>query len=62
MAAPAEECTVPCAIARAMATAESAWRESLRSVTVRDLVDGVAGDYGKGALSGIADWLGAKGT
>ncbi len=38
MATPAEKCTEPCPIARVMDTADRAWRESLRSVTLADLV------------------------
>lgn len=62
MAAPPESCTTPCAIARAMAAAESAWRNALRSVTIADLVCDVEADSGDGALAGIGTWLSAAET
>ncbi|KPI28315.1 RrF2 family transcriptional regulator [Streptomyces sp. NPDC048253] len=58
MASPPEACTAPCAISRAMASAESAWRASLGSVTIADLARDVESDYGSGALAGIGAWLG----
>ncbi|MET9106344.1 RrF2 family transcriptional regulator [Streptomyces zhihengii] len=57
LATPPEACTTPCAISRAMAAAEDAWRASLRAVTVADLARDVESDYGSGALAGIATWL-----
>jgi Rrf2 family protein len=38
LATPAEECTAPCAIAKVMDSADRVWRESLRAVTIADLV------------------------
>jgi Rrf2 family protein len=57
LATPAQACTAPCAITRAMAGAEAAWREALRSVSVADLAREVGSDYGPGALAGISTWL-----
>jgi Rrf2 family protein len=57
MATPPQSCTAPCAITRAMAGAETAWRDALRSVTVADLARDVRSDYGPGALAGIGTWL-----
>ncbi|MBK3626377.1 Rrf2 family transcriptional regulator [Streptomyces sp. MBT49] len=57
MASAPEACTAPCAISRAMASAESAWRASLAAVSVADLARDVESDYGGGALAGIAAWL-----
>lgn len=37
LAAPPEQCRVPCGIAKVMATAERAWRDSLSTVTIADL-------------------------
>lgn len=37
LAAPPEECTRPCGIARVMAAAEQAWRRSLAGTSVADL-------------------------
>ncbi len=57
LATPAEECTVPCAVSRAMAKAQNAWREALRSVSIADLASDVGDDYGPDALAGIGSWL-----
>ncbi|MFI1097664.1 RrF2 family transcriptional regulator [Streptomyces sp. NPDC020917] len=59
LAAAPEACTRPCAITRAMAAADAAWRAALRDVSVADLARGVDEDYGPTALTGIRDWLGA---
>ncbi|KAB8171202.1 Rrf2 family transcriptional regulator [Streptomyces sp. 3MP-14] len=62
LATPAESCTVPCAITRAMTTADAAWRAALRSVSIADLARDVGADYGPGALRRISGWLtGAEG-
>lgn len=37
LALPAEECRVPCGIARVMAEAERSWRRSLSATTIADL-------------------------
>ncbi|WP_327181732.1 hypothetical protein [Streptomyces sp. NBC_01334] len=58
MASPPEARTTPCAISRAMACAESAWRASVGSVTIADLAGDIESDYGSGALAGIGAWLG----
>jgi len=57
MATPPEACAAPCAITRAMAGAEAAWRDALRSISVADLARNVGSDYGPGALAGISTWL-----
>ncbi|MEE2041540.1 Rrf2 family transcriptional regulator [Nocardiopsis sp. CT-R113] len=57
LAMPAGSCVKPCAIARAMAAAESARRAALGAVTIADLADDVVADYGDGAFSGIGAWL-----
>ncbi|TDC01497.1 Rrf2 family transcriptional regulator [Micromonospora fluostatini] len=58
LATPAESCQTPCAIARTMAAAEMAWRESLRAVTIADLVRTVATDYApQDPLVGVRAWL-----
>lgn len=62
LATPAEQCTAPCAIARAMAGADAAWRAALRDVSIADLVQDVGSDYGPGALAGIGAWLSAPVT
>ncbi|MFB9680605.1 RrF2 family transcriptional regulator [Streptosporangium vulgare] len=59
LAASPESCTAPCAVKRAMAGAEAAWRDALRSVSVADLARDVTSDYGPGTLAGISAWLGA---
>lgn len=62
MATPAEACTTPCAISRAMATAEAARREALRAISIADLANDVESDYGAGALNGISAWLRTTGA
>lgn len=57
LAAPPESCTVPCAISRAMSAADAAWRDSLRAVSIADLVDAVNTDNGPGALPVFGAWL-----
>ncbi|MFF3443809.1 RrF2 family transcriptional regulator [Streptosporangium sp. NPDC002721] len=59
LAAAPQACTTPCPISRAMAGAETAWREALRSVSVTDLAHDVGSDLGPGALAGIRTWLDA---
>jgi len=56
-ATPEEACTRPCAIARAMAGADTAWRAALQAISIADLAEGVAEDYGPTALAGIRSWL-----
>jgi len=57
LATPPEDCTRPCGVARVMATAERAWRDSLRSVTVADLAATVDKDSGRTALKALRGWL-----
>lgn len=57
MATPPEACTAPCPISRAMSGAEAAWRESLRAVSIADLVRDVAADSGPAALPAVSAWL-----
>jgi DNA-binding IscR family transcriptional regulator len=48
---------VPCGIARAMARAEEAWRASLRSTTVADLLAGLAKDVEPKAAVKATAWM-----
>lgn len=57
LAAAPEACTRPCAITRAMASADAAWRAALRDISVADLARDVDADYGPTALAGIGEWL-----
>jgi Rrf2 family protein len=57
MATPAEACTKPCAINRAMMAADQAWRAALRAVTVAELASEVDTDYGGNVMAGIGTWL-----
>ncbi len=57
MATPAEQCQEPCGIARTMAVAERAWRDSLRGVTVLDLATEVAGKVDSTATRRLTSWL-----
>src|SRR5689334_8523321 len=55
---PPEACTVPCGIAKVMATAERAWRDSLRAVTIADLAATVDTNL-PGTWDSVRHWLGA---
>jgi Rrf2 family protein len=57
LAATASDCQRACAVARAMATAEDAWRASLTSITIADLVDDVDRDTSGRTLPRMRDWL-----
>ncbi|WP_327290023.1 RrF2 family transcriptional regulator [Streptomyces sp. NBC_01198] len=57
LAAPPEACTRPCAISRAMATADAAWRAALQAISVADLATSVNDDYGTGTMASIRTWL-----
>lgn len=59
LASPPEACTRPCAVSRAMASADAAWRAALRGISIADLAAEVTGDYGPEALPAIGAWLGA---
>jgi Rrf2 family protein len=54
--ASAEACKVPCGIAKVMDTAERAWRDSLRGVTIEDLADTVDSTL-PGTWDGVRHWL-----
>jgi len=53
LASPPEACTAPCGIARAMYAADTAWRDTLRAVSVADLARDLGGD----ALAPVGTWL-----
>lgn len=53
-----EACKVPCGIAKVMATAERAWRDSLRGVTIGDLAATVDTNL-PGTWDSVRHWLGA---
>lgn len=57
LASAPEACTRPCAISRAMAGADAAWRAALQAISVADLARDVDADYGSSALAGIRTWL-----
>ncbi|MEH0938114.1 RrF2 family transcriptional regulator [Micromonospora psammae] len=57
LASPADACTTPCAISRAMAAAEQAWHQALAAVTIADLARDVDADSGPQALAGVRGWL-----
>ncbi|GAB6899464.1 RrF2 family transcriptional regulator [Kineosporia succinea] len=57
MGTPAEQCQEPCGIARTMAGAERAWRESLRGVSILDLATEVAAKRDSTALARLTAWL-----
>lgn len=51
-----EACKVPCGIAKVMATAERAWRDSLRAVTIGDLAATVDMNL-PGTWDSVRQWL-----
>ncbi|WP_295810988.1 Rrf2 family transcriptional regulator [uncultured Nitratireductor sp.] len=51
------KCSKRCAIARAMATAEHAWREALAEISIADLVAGIDADSSNTAIDGLRRWL-----
>jgi Rrf2 family protein len=55
-----EACKVPCGIAKVMADAERAWRDSLRSVTIDDLAATVDAST-PGAWDTLSHWLAGAG-
>ena len=57
LAAAEDACARPCAISRAMATADAAWRAALREISVADLARNVEEDNGPSALAAIGTWL-----
>jgi Rrf2 family protein len=57
LATPPSRCTTPCSIARVMADADHAWRESLRAVTIADLVTDVARTNSPDTLTRAREWL-----
>lgn len=57
MATPRESCLAPCAISRAMAAADEAWRSALRDVSIADLALSVNSDYDQDVLGAIRGWL-----
>ncbi|GAA2359123.1 Rrf2 family transcriptional regulator [Catellatospora methionotrophica] len=57
LATPAEACTKPCPVARAMGAADQAWRAALREMTVADLARDVTADNGPTAFDAVRAWL-----
>lgn len=57
LAVPPERCTASCAVARAMAAAEQAWRHALAQVTIADLAAGIDADSDGIALADLSRWL-----
>lgn len=60
LAAPPEACQVPCPVAKAMAHAEGAWRDSLAAVTIADLGDDVETVTAGQAFPRLREWLGQR--
>lgn len=64
-ATPPEKCFAPCGINAVMLSADAAWRESLRRVTIADLAsrgDKTARGDGTGALAPAREWLARERT
>ena len=56
-AQPASAYRLACGIHRVMDAADAAWRDSLRAVTVAELVDGVMREASPAALAAGARWI-----
>lgn len=61
LAATADQCNKPCAITRAMATAEQAWREALRASSIADLASQVNTDYDSDILGPVSQFIAQRG-
>jgi Rrf2 family protein len=57
LAAPPQQCAVPCAIARAMAAAEQAWQHALSQITIADITSSIDADSGGTAITDLRRWL-----
>jgi Rrf2 family protein len=57
LARPPEKCVKPCAVARAMAAADAAWREALAGITIADLGRDIDADSAGTAMSDLREWL-----
>ncbi|GAA3263009.1 Rrf2 family transcriptional regulator [Nonomuraea helvata] len=54
---PAERCSRPCAIARAMAAAQDAWSLALARISVADLAAAIDADSDGTAMADVRRWL-----
>jgi len=57
LAAPPSACKTKCVINRTMLAADQAWRQSLKSVTIADLVRGVKRGYDSDVMGAVGEWL-----
>jgi Rrf2 family protein len=57
LAAPPEACRSVCAIHHAMIAADHAWRASLRSMSIADLVRNTRRGYDMDVMGAVAGWL-----
>ncbi|MFF8035001.1 RrF2 family transcriptional regulator [Streptomyces sp. NPDC016626] len=56
-----EKCRRPCAVSRAMAAADSAWRAVLKDVTIEDLARDIEADSSGSAMGPVRQWLAGTG-
>ncbi|WP_106401450.1 RrF2 family transcriptional regulator [Actinocorallia populi] len=54
---PAERCSRPCAISRAMAAAQDAWSDALARISIADLAAGIDADSDGTAMADVRRWL-----
>ncbi|MBD0740983.1 Rrf2 family transcriptional regulator [Streptomyces sp. CBMA152] len=57
LALPAEECAKPCAVNRAMQSADKAWRTALKEITIAELADTIDADSSGTAKRDVRKWL-----
>lgn len=62
LATPPEACKSLCAINRTMLAADRAWRQSLKSVTVADLVRRTERGYDGNVMVTVGEWLTGRAT
>ncbi|MEU6040561.1 Rrf2 family transcriptional regulator [Actinomadura sp. NPDC047616] len=58
---PAERCSRPCAIARAMAAAQETWSQALAQISIADLAAGIDADSDGAAMADVRRWLATTG-
>ncbi|MFC9977448.1 RrF2 family transcriptional regulator [Spirillospora sp. NPDC127200] len=54
---PAEKCSRPCAISRAMAAAQDAWSHALAEISIADLAAQIDADSAGTAMADVRRWL-----
>lgn len=56
-----DKCRKPCAVSRAMAAADAAWRAALKGITIADLARDIDADSAGTAMGSVRQWLAGTG-